>query len=214
MAIRTLLKRGYVKAYALRMSRIRGLLLADGVVFKGMPTIRISPGASVRIDRGVTINSSDVGYHVSMHSPVKLMADRGGATIHIGEDTRIHGSCIHAYASITIGKRCLIAANCQIIDCNGHELSFDDVDNRIHTTSGGRPIVIEDAVWIGANAIVLPGVTIGRGSVVAAGSVVTGDVPPMVVVGGNPAVVLKEATTGSPIRLTPTTGESGALVLG
>jgi acetyltransferase-like isoleucine patch superfamily enzyme len=139
------------------------------------------------------INSSNAGYHVNMHSAVKLMADRPGARIHIGEGTRIHGSCIHAYRSITIGKRCLIAANCQIIDCNGHELSFDDVEARIHTTSDGRPVVIEDAVWIGANSIVLPGVRIGRGSVVAAGSVVVKDVPPMAVVAGNPARIVKQA---------------------
>jgi acetyltransferase-like isoleucine patch superfamily enzyme len=193
MTVKTQLKDLYIKGYALRMSLIKGLQLSDGVVFKGMPLIGIARGASIRIERGVTINSRNGGYHVNMHSPVKLLADRPGAIIHIGEDTRIHGSCIHAYCSISIGKRCLIAANCQIIDCNGHELSFDDVDNRIHSSSGGRPVVIEDAVWLGANTIVLPGVRIGRGSVVAAGSVVVHDVPPMVVVSGNPARIVKTA---------------------
>lgn len=192
MTVKTQLKDLYIKGYALRMSLIKGLQLSDGVVFKGMPLIGIAHGASIRIERGVTINSRNAGYHVNMHSPVKLLADRPGAIIHIGEDTRIHGSCIHAYCSVSIGRRCLIAANCQIIDCNGHALSFDDVDNRIHTSSGGRPVVIEDAVWLGANAIVLPGVRIGRGSVVAAGSVVAHDVPPMVVVSGNPARIVKK----------------------
>jgi hypothetical protein len=126
MTVKTQLKDLYIKGYALRMSLIKGLQLSDGVVFKGMPLIGIARGASIRIERGVTINSRNGGYHVNMHSPVKLLADRPGAIIHIGEDTRIHGSCIHAYCSISIGKRCLIAANCQIIDCNGHELSFDD----------------------------------------------------------------------------------------
>lgn len=191
--ILALAKHAYLAYYALRLSRVRGLELAEGVIFKGMPCVDIARGASIRIDRGVMINSSNAGYHVNMHSAVKLMADRPGARIHIGEETRIHGSCIHAYRAITIGKRCLIAANCHIIDCNGHELSFDDVDRRIHTTSDGRPVVIEDAVWIGANSIILPGVRIGRGSVVAAGSVVARDVPPMTVVAGNPAKVVKRA---------------------
>ncbi|MEP7098510.1 MAG: acyltransferase [Dokdonella sp.] len=187
------IKRVYFRGYAARMSLIRGLELADGVMFKGMPSIAIAPGASIRIEREVLINSSNAGYHVNMHSPVKLLADRPGAHIHIGEETRIHGSCIHAYSSITIGKRCLIAANCQIIDCNGHELSFDDVDRRIDTTSSSDPVVIDDAVWIGANCIILPGVHIGRGSVIAAGSVVANDIPPMVIAGGNPARIIKQA---------------------
>lgn len=192
-ALGALARRLYRAYYALRLGRMRGLSFADDVLFKGMPRVHVAPGAAIRIERGATINSSNAGYHVNMHSAVKLMADRPGARIHIGEETRIHGSCIHAYRSITIGRRCLIAANCQIIDCNGHELCFDDVDRRIHTTSEGRPVVIEDAVWIGANAIVLPGVRIGRGSVVAAGSVVARDVPPMTVVAGNPAQVVKRA---------------------
>lgn len=188
------LKHAYFKFQAARMAMVPGLELGDGVMFKGRPSIGIAKGAHIRIGRNVSINSSNARYHVNMHSPVKLLADRPGARIEIGEDTRIHGSCIHAYASVRIGKRCLIAANCQIMDCNGHELSFGDVDGRIDTTSGARPVVIEDAVWIGANCLVLPGVRIGRGSVVAAGSVVVKDVPPMVVAAGNPARIIKRAT--------------------
>jgi acetyltransferase-like isoleucine patch superfamily enzyme len=193
MTLRRLGRAIYIKCYALRMSLIKGLHVADGVLFKGMPSIGIVRGASIHIGRGVMINSSNTGYHVNMYGAVKLLADRPGACIRIGDETRIHGSCIHAYVGITIGKRCLIAANCQIIDCNGHDLSFDDVGRRIHTSSGGKPVVIEDSVWIGANTIVLPGVRIGRGSVVAAGSVVVKDVPPMAVVAGNPARVIKQA---------------------
>ncbi len=59
-----------------------------------------------------------------------------------------------------------------------------------------RPVVIEDGVWVRVGALILPGVTIGRGSVVGAGSVVAEDVPPNVVVSGNPAVVQKELRAG------------------
>lgn len=54
-----------------------------------------------------------------------------------------------------------------------------------------RPVLIEDDVWIGARVIILPGVKVGKGSVIGAGSVVTKDVMPYTVVGGNPARVLK-----------------------
>ncbi|EML0281075.1 acyltransferase [Vibrio alginolyticus] len=109
----------------------------------------------------------------------------------MGANTRIHGTCIHAYESITIGKNCLIAANCQIFDGSGHDLSFSDVENRINTRGVSKPVLIEDNVWIGINSIILPGVTIGNGSVIAANSVVTKDIPPMVLAGGNPAKIIK-----------------------
>lgn len=123
---------------------------------------------------------------------MKIMADRTGAFITIGNNTRIHGSCIHAYNKISIGENCLIAANCQIIDGNGHDLSFPDVANRINTRGDAKKIIIEDNVWIGANCIILPGVRIGYGSVIAAGSVVVKDIPAMCVAGGNPAKIIKD----------------------
>lgn len=169
----------------------KGLHIRKGVIFKGFPLIEIAEGAEVIIGENCTLNSSNRGYHVNMFSPVKIMADREGARIRVGKNTRIHGSCIHAYELIEIGNRCLIAANCQIIDGNGHELSFDNVMNRINTTSGSKPVIIEDDVWIGTGSIILPGVTIGRGSVVSAGSVVTKSIPPFCIYGGSPAKLIK-----------------------
>jgi len=166
---------------------IRGKLILNG-----KPIIDIRKGSNLYIGHGVTLNSKNRGYHINMHSPVKLFSDRPGAQIRIGDKTRIHGTCIHAYQSVVIGKNCLIAANCQIFDGNGHDISFPDVENRINTTGTSKPIVIEDSVWIGANSIVLPGVTIGQGSVISANSVVTKDIPKMVVAGGNPAQIIKD----------------------
>ena len=60
-----------------------------------------------------------------------------------------------------------------------------------------RAVIIEDDVWIGARVTILPGVHIGKGSVLGAGSVITSDVPPYAVVGGNPARVLKYRNNGS-----------------
>ncbi len=175
----------------LRFIRLRDLEWGERVVVKGSPLIEVVKGAQVTIGDDVTLNSRNRGYHINMHSPVKLVADQPGASIRIGASTRVHGSCIHAYSEITIGANCLIAANCQIIDGSGHELSFEDLEGRMRTSASGLPIVIEDFVWLGANCIVLPGVRIGRGAVVGAGSVVTKDVPPMVVAAGNPARVLR-----------------------
>lgn len=162
------------------------------VTLRGRPLIDIREGARLVIGKNVTFTSRNRGYHINLHSPVKLFADRPGAEIVVGDNSRIHGSCLHASKSIVIGRNCLVAANCQIIDESGHSLSFPDVENRINTRGISRPVVIEDNVWIGANSLILPGVTIGYGSVVAAGSVVTKSIPPMVVAGGNPARVIKD----------------------
>lgn len=167
-------------------------ITCDGkVTFKAMPSITAKNGGKIKIGKNVTLNSWNLGYHINMHSSVKLLADRKDALIEIGDNTRIHGSCIHAFNTITIGQNCLIAANCQIMDGSGHDLSFDDVSKRLNTVGDAKPVVIKNNVWIGANCIIMPGVTIGEGSIVAAGSVVVKDVPEMCICGGNPAKVIK-----------------------
>ncbi|WP_313803787.1 acyltransferase [Flavobacterium sp.] len=169
----------------------KGITLSYTTLFYRKPIIVKVKGASIQIGEHTLINSDNSNYHINMHSPCKLMADREGASIIIGNHSRIHGTCIHAYKSITIGDNCLIAANTQIMDGNGHALSFPEVENRIRTTDYGIPIVIEDNVWIGANCIILGGTRIGKGTVISAGSVVKGDIPPMSIYGGNPAKLIK-----------------------
>jgi acetyltransferase-like isoleucine patch superfamily enzyme len=153
--------------------------------------IKIVHGSKLFIGDNVTLNSNNNGYHINMHSPVKLVCDREGATIRIGNNTRIHGSCIHAFKSISIGNNCLIAANCQIFDSNGHDLSFDNPSERINTTGGSKPIIIENNVWITANCIILPGSHISEGCVVSAGSVVDGYFPKNNLIKGNPAIFVE-----------------------
>ena len=168
-----------------------GVELQGRVLVKGWPLLEIDDAAVVRIGNNVTLNSSNRSYHINMHSPAKLYVEGQGTEIIIGDDTRIHGTCLHACERIEIGKKCLIAANTQIFDCSGHDLSFENVENRLNTKGRTKPVIIEDSVWIGANCIVLPGVRIGRGSVIAAGSVVTKDVPPLCLAAGNPATVVR-----------------------
>jgi acetyltransferase-like isoleucine patch superfamily enzyme len=175
---------------ALRLSWQSNVVLEGKVTILGKPLIDIRKGSKLTLGNGVILTSRNKGYHLNMPAPVKLYADRPGAEIRIGDQTRIAGSCIHAWRSVTIGKRCLIAASCQIMDSNGHDLSFPNVENRLNTTGSCYPVVIEDDVWLGANTVVLPGVRIGRGSVIGANSVVSANVPPMVVARGNPAQVV------------------------
>lgn len=166
--------------------------LGKDVRFYKIPSISVQKGTQLIIGDNVTINSDNWGYHINMHSRCKILLDRVGAKIYIGNNCRIHGSCLHAYKKISIGSNCLIAANSNIIDGNGHDLSFNDVSNRINTQGDSKEIIIGNNVWIGANVIVLPGVTIGNGSVISANSVVHKNIPPMVLAGGNPIQIIKE----------------------
>lgn len=116
----------------------------------------------------------------SIYAPEHLKL---GQNIHIGSHTEIM-----AEGGITIGNNVVISYHCVLWSIDhryeGDSLPYEKARVR-------RPITIHDNVWIGRNAIVRGGVTIGEGAVVAMGSVVTRDVPPLAVVGGNPARVLK-----------------------
>ena len=110
-----------------------------------------------------------------------------GSPVRIGKRCFIQQSCtFYGRGGITIGDDVFIGPKVNIITLN-HDIN---PDNRDATYS--RPIVIEDKAWIGINSTILPGVTIGYGSIVGANSLVTKDVPPMTVVGGNPAKVIKQ----------------------
>jgi acetyltransferase-like isoleucine patch superfamily enzyme len=180
--------------YLLYKSVFRDIEFGSGIQLIGTPLIDVRKGASLSIGENVRLTSRNFGYHLNLFAPTKLFVDCENATIRIGDDTRIHGSCIHAVHNVSVGSKVLIAANCQIMDSNGHDTSFERVANRVNTKGQGRAIVIEDCVWLATGVVVLPGVRIGRGSVITANSVVVDDVPAMVVAGGNPARTIKEHT--------------------
>jgi acetyltransferase-like isoleucine patch superfamily enzyme len=175
---------------AWRLSLRSNVVIEGKVYIFNRPLIDIRKGCKLYLGNGVRLNSKNRGQHLNLASPVKLFAYKPGAEIRIGEGTGIIGSCITAHRSVVIGKRCMIAANCQIMDSNAHDLSFPDVERRRFTIGAAYPVVIEDDVWVGANTFVLPGARIGRGSVIGANSVVSSIIPPMVVARGNPATVV------------------------
>jgi len=123
----------------------------------------------------------------------------GNFTIHSGSDVRVYdngklilnggfcnfGTQIYCFKKITIGKGCVIARHVLIIDSDAHHL----LDSTRPMT---EEIKIGNNVWIGYRAMILKGVTIGDGSVIAAGAIVTKDVPEKCLVAGVPAKVIRE----------------------
>lgn len=131
-----------------------------------------------------------IGDRVRFVSDVaRLELDVGaGAVLTIGARSYVnYGTSISAMSSVTIGPDCNIGTHCLILDNDFHRL---EPDRRLERPPS-RAVTIGTNVWLGARAIVLPGVTIGDHSVVAAGSIVTSDVPPRSLVAGSPARVIR-----------------------
>jgi acetyltransferase-like isoleucine patch superfamily enzyme len=143
------------------------------------------------------------GNHVSVYGGCSFSVGPQGHCS-VGDFTLLNGALVMAEARIEIGSHCLISWNVGIADSDFHPLSpaqriidahalapfFKDRPPRPEIRTA--PVVISDNVWIGMNAVILKGVTIGENSVVAAGAVVTKSVPANVVVAGNPAVTVRE----------------------
>lgn len=146
-------------------------------------------------------NNIVVGNNSHIKGELLVYAHGGKITIGdyciVGPQTKIWSSC-----NIEIGNRVLLAHNINIHDNNAHPINaqqrhehFKAIITTGHPSKinlGEKPIVIEDDVWIGFNAVILKGVTIGKGSIIAANSLVKQNVPPNVMVAGNPAVIIKQ----------------------
>lgn len=113
------------------------------------------------------------------------LAVNEGATLTLGSGYINNNASIDCFTSITIGHGVAISSGVTIRDSDNHAINGK--------SAIAAPVVIEDHVWIGLNATILKGVRIGSGAVVAAGAVVTSDVPCNALVGGVPARVIKQA---------------------
>lgn len=118
-------------------------------------------------------------------------AKTADSLIEVGENTAINNraALISQGASIRIGKRCNIGPEVYILDSNGHELA---VNRRGFPDNRPKPVIIEDDVFIGARVTILKGAQIGRGSVVAAGSIIPPNfvAPEHSIIAGNPAAIV------------------------
>ena len=113
-----------------------------------------------------------------------------GKNIHVGKDVFINSGChFQDQGGIYIGDGTLIGHSVVLATIN-HE-----AEPTIRASMHTKPIVLGKNVWVGSHATILPGVTVGDGAIVAAGAVVTKDVPPGTVVGGGPAKVIKNSVT-------------------
>lgn len=145
----------------------------------GISTIDLKKGARLEIESGVYL------------CPGMMIRAREGAHISIRAGTCFgHNVIINTQFGLSIGKQVRIAQGAILMDYDGHPIW--NADNKKPDILKGKPIIIEDNVWIGMRAIILKGVKISCGSIVGAGAVVTKNVPPYSMVVGNPAKLVKE----------------------
>jgi acetyltransferase-like isoleucine patch superfamily enzyme len=155
-----------------------------------------------RFLRSKTPRAIVFGKHVSCYAGCSFSVGDNGR-VRVGDFTLLNGALVMCEERIDIGSSCLVSWNVGIADSDFHPLDpaqrLIDAqalapflkDRPPRPTLKTAPVIISDNVWIGMNAIILKGVTIGENSVVAAGSVVTKSVPANTVVAGNPAAPVK-----------------------
>lgn len=149
--------------------------------------IDAKPGCRVVVGRDCIINA-------------RLSFDRAGASVRCGDRCYIGASHLVCADRIDLGDDVVISWGVTIVDHNSHAIDWDLRENDVLDWANGikhwdhvtvAPVKLDSRTWVGFNAIILKGVTIGEGAIVAAGAVVTKDVPPYTIVAGNPAHVIR-----------------------
>jgi acetyltransferase-like isoleucine patch superfamily enzyme len=165
-------------------------LRLHGVEHSGLPSFvgrapLLSNKGSIRLGAHVATRSQQVRPSLAT-GPHGLLV--------IGDRSFINqGAIVHAEQSVTIGRRVLLGDYSAVCDTDFHEV---EPGMGVRTA----PVTIGDDVWLARGVVVLPGSTIGEGTVVAAGSVVRGELPPWVVAAGSPARPVRDIATRGPRR--------------
>lgn len=163
---------------------MKGVRTKGKSYFLGLPTISRVNNSTIEIGARCIFNSTSDSNLIGISHKCIISTLEPGARINIGICCGFSGTSIGCAKSISIGNHVRCGANTLITDTDWHQ---DD------PRSGEcKPVVIEDNVWLGINSMVLKGVTIGRNSVIGAGSVVTKDIPANVIAAGNPCKVVKK----------------------
>lgn len=149
-------------------------------------------GKKAKIRRGCVLNVSPMNhFYLGDYSSIEewCVIDNGVGDVCIGHHTLI-GMRNTLIGPLTVGNHVILAQN---VVLSGLNHRYEDTSMPISLQGVNKnEIIIEDDSWIGANSVITAGVHVGRHAVVAAGSVVTKDVPPFTIVGGCPAKVIKE----------------------
>ena len=157
----------------------------------GRPLIQRHAGSCISIGDGLHMRNWFSTNPLGVVHRSVLATWSAGSEIQLGDDINMTGTTICAIKSVWLGNRLRIGANSSIIDTDFHPLNAGM--RRVSPREGSvEGVVIEDDVFIGMNALILKGTVLRMGTVVGAGSVVSGEFPPNVVIAGNPAQIVRD----------------------
>lgn len=184
------------RAYSSMVFRLKcrwhGVSLGMGCRIWGRVKLRRFPGSQIRIGKGFYLVNRAGRYAFNVFPQALIRTYASTSRIEIADG--VGGNSISIFCrsqTIRIGARTMIGGNCQIMDSDGHPLWPLSARWHYTGTEHDAPVEIGEDVYIGLNVIVLKGTTIGNGAVIAAGSVVSGEIPPNCIAGGVPARVLR-----------------------
>lgn len=172
--------------------RLAGVQIGAGWRCYGLPIIQKHRASELAIGIRASLRSTRRSNPLGPAHPCILSTRRAAAQLTIGDDFGMTGGSIVCDDQIVIGHRVWVGANTVICDTDFHPLQ---PEARLADPAAGAtaPVVIEDDVFIGMQALILKGVTLGAGCVIGAGSVITRDVPAGMIAAGNPARVIGPA---------------------
>ena len=173
---------------------VNDVRVGSGFKSNGVPVIDVWERGKFHIGDNLHINNGRRFNQIGRQQPCYFIV-YNDAVLKLGNNVGMSATAIVCFKSITIGNNVKIGGNVVIYDTDFH--SLDKVDRRDpkldQEKKQCRDVVIEDDVFIGAHSIILKGVTIGEGSIIGAGSVVSKSIPKNEIWAGNPARFIKSA---------------------
>lgn len=189
LRIPSYLKIKYSSSFNRWMFRKKGVIWGKDMTVIGKVSIighgKITIGKNFMMTSGEHINP------ISANLQGSFFTDSPNAKIKIGDNVGMSSTRIWIHDSLTIGNNVKIGGGVLLIDTDCHPINYN-VRRTSNEGTLSAPIVIEDDVWIGAQSIILKGVTIGAHSIIGAGSVVTKNIPANCIAAGNPCKVIKK----------------------
>lgn len=176
-----------VRLESLLVSRLYPGRFGPGLRVFGLPIVSIAPGSEFVVGRRAVLISHPIYSEPGVSHPCVLRTLSPDSRLIVGDDVGMSGASVVAATSVSIGDQVLLGADVLITDTDFHPVA-PPRRRWSREGVGSSPVVIGSNVFVGARAMVLKGVTIGNDAVVAAGSIVTSDVPAGTIVAGVPAL--------------------------
>lgn len=187
--VRCFLFSSLLKVYVTK--RFKKITVGQNFRVFGHLHLSLKANSTLAIGNNLTLKSSTIHNYVGINKPCSIAVSNDAELI-IGNNCGMSGTSIFASTKIIIGDYCNFGGNTCLWDTDFHPIDY--LHRRAHLEEEIRtaPIIIGNDVFVGANSIILKGVTVGDRSIIGAGSVVTKNIPPDEIWAGNPARFIKK----------------------